>query len=151
MQCLGGSMQIFIRLILCLIIFSLPCSLVQANTLYVIAHKGSFEHTQNSQKFADYYLLKIKITALGQRIIPINLPVNHPMRQKFLILIFNRSPLALSEYWDRMSFRGVRPPLIQQSEQAVVLFVSRVKGAIGYVSHKPAKDSDVDILGEISL
>ncbi len=137
-----------ILILLSLTVFSIT---INAETLYVIGHKGSFSAMQKSKDFADYYLLKIKTTTLGQTIIPINLPVNNPVRTQFSTLIFNHSPLALSEYWDRMSFRGIRPPLIQKSEQAVILFVSRVKGAIGYVSHKPAIDSKIDILGEISL
>jgi ABC-type phosphate transport system substrate-binding protein len=123
---------------------------VSADTLYVIGHKGSFSQKLTKESFADYYLLKIKYNEVGQKIIPINLPINHPARQQFSRIIFNRSPYALNEYWDRMSFRGIRPPVVQNSEHAVLLFVSRIKGAIGYVSQKPTVDS-VDVLGEISL
>lgn len=133
------------------ILFILQSSLTQAETLYVIAHKGVFSTQKVKTEIADFYLLKLKISESGQTIIPINLPLNNPLRSKFSMVIFNRPPEALSEYWDRMSFRGVRPPVIQSSEQAVILFVSRVNGAIGYVSKKPSKDMNIDVLGEISL
>ena len=149
MRCLGNTMRLIIYLTIIINFFYSPT--IEAKTLYVIGHKGSFRHQQSSEDFADYYLLKIKNNSHGQMIIPINLPINHPIRQKFSTAIFNRSPLALSEYWDRMSFRGIRPPVIQKSEQAVMLFVSRVKGAIGYVGIKPKDTSRIDILGEISL
>jgi hypothetical protein len=87
----------------------------------------------------------------GDNIIPINLPTNSPLRDKFSRVVFGRSPEALSEYWDRMSFRGVRPPVVQNSEQAVMLFVSRVKGAIGYVSKKPENNPNIVVLSEFSL
>ncbi|MBL4911388.1 MAG: hypothetical protein JKX78_15425 [Alteromonadaceae bacterium] len=138
---------IYIAIVFVNFVFS---PVMEAKTLYIIGHKGSFNSKQTSSDFADYYLLKIKSNVHGQMIIPINLPINHPMRQEFSTVIFNRSPLALSEYWDRMSFRGIRPPVIQKSEKAVMLFVSRVKGAIGYVSIKPKESSKIEILGEIS-
>lgn len=149
MRCLGDMMNKIISLII--LIFIVYSPLTQAETLYVIAHKGVFSTQKGKGEIADFYLLKLKINAKGQAVIPINLPLNNPLRSKFSMSIFNRSPEALSEYWDRMSFRGVRPPVIQSSEQAVILFVSRVNGAIGYVSKKPSEDLNIDVLGEIIL
>ena len=143
-------MRLLIQILVFMCCF-LPFLNVQGQTLYVIGHKGSFEATQNNNYFADYYLLKRKISTVGARIIPVNLPLNNPIRTQFSSAIFKHSPVALSEYWDRMSFRGLRPPVIQQSEKAVILFVSRVKGAIGYVSYKPKDNPNIDILGEITL
>ena len=150
MQCLGNSMRL-IKLLSILLVFTLVNRNVNAETLYVIGHHGSFKMKQTNKHFADYYLLKIKNNAAGQMIIPINLPLNYHLRAQFSTVVFHRSPEALSEYWDRMSFRGVRPPVVQSSEQAVMLFVSRVKGAIGYVSKKPPQGSKIDILEEIPL
>lgn len=124
---------------------------VYSETIYVIAHKNSFEKKQQEHDFANFYLLKIVININGDAIIPINLPTNNPIRAKFSQAVFGRSPDTLSEYWDRMSFRGIRPPVVQNSEQAVILFVSRIKGAIGYVSKKPAKTANIDILSEFTL
>lgn len=149
MQCLGGNMRLLIQTLLTISL--LLSTNIQAKTLYIIGHKGSFESPQNNDYFADYYLLKRKISPVGERVIPVNLPLNNPVRSQFSSAIFEHSPVALSEYWDRMSFRGLRPPVVQQSEQAVILFVSRVKGAIGYVSKKPENNPNIDILGEITL
>ncbi len=123
----------------------------RAETLYVIAHKKSFSIEKDAEYIADYYLLKRKINASGNKIIPINLPSDDPLRNQFSQAVFHRSPIALGEYWDRMSFRGVKPPVVQNSEKSVLLFVKRIRGAIGYVNHKPADDADVLILQEINL
>ncbi len=149
MQCLGGNMRLLIQALLTISL--LLSTNIQAKTLYIIGHKGSFDTIQNNDYFADYYLLKRKISPVGERVIPVNLPLSNPVRSQFSSAIFEHSPVALSEYWDRMSFRGLRPPVVQQSEQAVILFVSRVKGAIGYVSKKPENNPNIDILGEITL
>jgi len=148
-QCLGGNMKFTLKLLF-ITIFYLYATFAQGETLYVIGHKGSFNLEQEKQLLADYYLIKRKKNAKGTRVIPVNLPLNHPLRMQFSNSIFNHSPTTLSEYWDRMSFRGIRPPVVQKSEQAVMLFVSRVKGAIGYVRQLP-KDESIDILGKISL
>jgi len=149
MRCLGDIMNKIIALLSVFLLLLAP--LTRAETLYIIAHKGVFSTQKDKKEIADFYLLKLKINADGQNVIPINLPFNHPLRSKFSLSIFNRSPEALSEYWDRMSFRGVKPPVIQSSEQAVMLFVSRVNGAIGYVSKKPSEKLNIDVLGEIIL
>ncbi len=149
-RCLGGNMRLLIQSLIFIFCF-FPIMSVQGKTLYVIGHKGSFEAVNDANYFADYYLLKRKISPVGERVIPVNLPLTNPIRSQFSSAIFEHSPVALSEYWDRMSFRGLRPPVVQQSEQAVILFVSRVKGAIGYVSQKPENNPNIDILGEITL
>jgi hypothetical protein len=149
MQCLGGNVLYIIRMLLISLLF-LPL-FVKGETLYVIGHKGSFNLDQKKQFLADYYLLKRKKNAKGTRVIPVNLPLAHPVRMQFSHSILEYSPVVLGEYWDRMSFRGIRPPVVQKSEQAVFLFVSRVEGAIGYVRIKPKNNEAVDVLGEISL
>lgn len=143
-------MRLFIVLIINILALIPSCN-VQANTLYIIAHKESFSKIEDTKHIADFYLLKRKFNAAGKKIIPINLPSNHPLRNKFSQVLFHRSPIALGEYWDRMSFRGVKPPLIQNSEKAVLLFVERIPGAVGYVNNKPSHKEAVIILKEIEL
>ncbi len=141
------------RALLFIALLLAACSLApraNAASLFVVGHKGSFGDTEKS-RVAEYYLLKRKMTGAGDVVIPINLPSEHPLRNAFSQALFNRSPLALGEYWDRMSFRGIKPPVVQSSEQAVILFVGRIKGAIGYVSRRPDADSGVVILQEIPL
>ncbi len=142
-------MRFILRILL--ISFLLFPLFVQGETLYVIGHKGSFNIDQEKQFLADYYLLKRKKSVKGILVIPVNLPVNNPVRGQFSNSIFNHSPVAMSEYWDRMSFRGIRPPVVQNSEQAVMLFVSRVEGAIGYVKILPEANNSVDVLGVLTL
>ncbi len=150
--CLGGSsMRVATFILLNLLIFCCQTKDVQAETLYIVAHKHSFITSKDTQNIADFYLIKRTISSSGNKVIPINLPSGDPLRGHFSQAIFNRSPRALGEYWDRMSFRGIKPPVVQNTEQAVLLFVSRIPGAIGYISHKPNEQSDVIILKEIEI
>ena len=69
----------------------------------------------------------------GARIVPINLPADHPLRQKFSLQVFNKLPEEMQEYWDEQYFQGVSPPYVLASVAAVLQFVASTPGAIGYV------------------
>ena len=43
------------------------------------------------------------------------------------------SELRLQNYWNQQYFQGVSPPYVLGSEAAVVEFVAKTPGAIGYV------------------
>ena len=81
--------------------------------------------------------------------VPINLPVQSQARNVFTEQVFDSTPEKLGSYWDKMLFKGITPPLTQNSEQAVMLFVERVKGAIGYVESKP-DSSNIKIVYKIA-
>ncbi len=76
---------------------------------------------------------------------PINLPATADARARFTAQIFDSTPEKLGSYWDKMLFKGETPPVTQNSEQAVIMFVERIKGAIGYVEIKP-QSSQIKIL-----
>ncbi|QFY43832.1 hypothetical protein F6R98_15325 [Candidatus Methylospira mobilis] len=109
---------------------------VQAD-IYIIVNKDLHQEQLDKNDIASIYLLKKRSWTNGDNIMPINLPAQSTVRSRFTSAIFNSSPEKLSSYWDEMLFRGVNPPIIQNSEQAVILFVERVKGAIGYVETRP--------------
>lgn len=118
--------------------------------LYVIANKDLPVKQLEKSDIAAIYLLKKKQWENGESIMPINLPAQSSARSRFTSEIFNSSPDKLSSYWDEMLFKGINPPVIQNSEQAVILFVERVKGAIGYVEAKPAQNAQVKIIQQFS-
>jgi len=105
--------------------------------IYVIVNKDMHLEELDKSDIAAIYLLKKRSWENGDNIMPINLPAQSSARSRFTSAVFNSSPEKLSSYWDEMLFKGVNPPIIQNSEQAVILFIERVKGAIGYVETKP--------------
>ncbi len=114
--------------------------------LYIIANKElSTINKLTKEEISAIYLLKKKHWDDGEEIIPINLPVQSNAREHFSQQIFDSSPEKLGTYWDQMLFKGINPPITQNSEQAVELFVGRMKGAIGYVETKP-QSTQVKIL-----
>lgn len=117
--------------------------------LYIIANKDLPAAQLDKDDIAAIYLLKKKHWENGEDIMPINLPAKADARTRFTAEIFDSTPEKLGSYWDKMLFKGETPPVTQNSEQAVVLFVERIKGAIGYVETKP-QSPQIKILQQFS-
>jgi hypothetical protein len=64
---------------------------------------------------------------------PVNLPAASPVRERFTEVVFGESVEDMAAYWNERYFHGTRPPPSLGSEQAVLLYVARTKGAVGYV------------------
>ena len=55
--------------------------------------------------------------------------------------MLGRSPRELASYWNDLYFHGTEPPSTLDSEQAVLLFVARTSGALGYVRAGTLRDA----------
>ncbi|MES2546254.1 MAG: hypothetical protein V4575_01025 [Pseudomonadota bacterium] len=69
----------------------------------------------------------------GQRIKPVNLRSEHPLRQQFSLAVLGSLPKKQVDYWNGQYFNGVLPPYSVNSEEAVLRYVAQTSGAIGYV------------------
>ena len=69
----------------------------------------------------------------GQRIKPVNLRPEHPLRQQFSQIILGSPPKKQVDYWNGQYFNGILPPYSVNSEEAVLRYVAQTRGAIGYV------------------
>jgi len=80
------------------------------------------------------YLLRTTTWPDGSRIIPVNREIDSAPRRKFTSTILGLDNASLAAYWNGMHFQGKSPPLLQESEQAMLAFVQRVPGAVGYIN-----------------
>jgi hypothetical protein len=64
---------------------------------------------------------------------PVNLPAASPVRETFSQAVFGESVQDMAAYWNERYFHGTRPPPSLGSEQAVLLYVARTRGGVGYV------------------
>jgi ABC-type phosphate transport system substrate-binding protein len=86
------------------------------------------------QQIAAIYLLRVTLWPDGTHIVPVNREHGCDIREQFTSLILRQGDDALAAYWNQMHFQGKLPPLVQESERAMVAFVRTVPGAIGYIS-----------------
>lgn len=130
-------MRVPVYLLLVLVImWSNP---VCAEELLVIANPGVEVSSLSLEELAAIYLLKVTTWQAGGNIVPVNREAASGTRAVFSEAVLRQPPNALSAYWNQMHFKGKVPPLIQESDQAVLAFVQKVPGAVGYISasHAP--------------
>ena len=82
----------------------------------------------------DIYLKKIFLDKRGLSFVPVNLPPDHPLRRALADGIFNKSTQQLQNYWNQRYFHGIMPPYVLNSQEAVLQFVAKTPGAIGYIA-----------------
>ena len=97
---------------------------------------------------AAIYLLRVVFWPNGQRIVPVNRGASSALRVEFSTLVLHEPPMALANYWSQMHFQGINPPVVMGSSRAVVAFVRKVPGAIGYVSVTTPTDG-TKVLGRL--
>lgn len=86
------------------------------------------------------FLLRQRFWPDGTPAHPVNLPASSPIRERFSRATFGQSVKELVPYWNERYFHGTRPPPTVASEAAVLLFVQRTHGGVGYVSEPLTHD-----------
>jgi hypothetical protein len=81
----------------------------------------------------ELYLRRRRVWPDGSRVIPVNLPADSDVRQRFSKRVLGRLPQDLSAYWDRLYFDGIQPPVVLRTPEAVCAYVATEPKAIGYV------------------
>jgi len=110
-----------------------PPPAATSDSLCIIAHVPEDSLGANVALVRRIFMLRRRFWPDGTPAHPVNLPAASPVRERFSLAVLQASVRDLSSYWDDRYFHGTRPPLSVASERAVLLFVARTKGAVGYV------------------
>ena len=86
------------------------------------------------------FLLRDRFWPSGEAAHPVNLPASSELRERFTRDVFGQSVKDQAAYWNERYFHGTRPPPTVASEAAVLLFVARTPGAVGYVGRDAAEE-----------
>ena len=124
------------------------CGNLWAADFVIIANPSVPVTSLSQDDLSDIYLLRTNAWDDGMRIVPVNRESSSNARAVFSARILKQQQSSLNAYWDKMHYKGMTPPLIQQSDQAVLAFVQKVPGAIGYVSTS-LQLKNVKVLAEI--
>lgn len=120
----------------------------QAGEIVIIANPSIPVSSLTLDQISNIYLLKTGTWADGMRIVPVNREFSSETRNHFNSVVLKADSSELSAYWNQMHFKGKTPPVVQESDQAMVAFVQNVPGAIGYVS-AAASTGTVKVLGRV--
>lgn len=102
-----------------------------APVIAIIVHSDELKVATNELSLI--YWRKQLYWPKGQRIKPVNLRSEHPLRQQFSQTILGSLPKKQIDYWNGQYFNGILPPYSVNSEEAVLRYVAQTSGAIGYV------------------
>lgn len=127
------------------------CMTVNAgsNQVIIIANPTLAINSINESELSRIYLLRQTSWADGSPIIALNREANNPTRELFTTQVLKQTATALASHWQQMHFKGKIPPLVQESDQAVLVFVEKVQGAIGYVSSDTPVGNNVKVLAKL--
>lgn len=117
-------------------------ALAQAPAYRVIVHPGNTVTTMTRDQIADAFLKKITRWPGGETIRPVDLHGRSPAREKFANHVLRRSLAAVRSYWQQLIFSGRNiPPPELDTDAAVIAYVLKYPGAIGYVSGEAQVDA----------
>ena len=98
----------------------------------IVSTTAPQQHLDENQ-LRNIYLKRIYLDSAGHALVPVNLPPGNALRKAFLHATLHMSDAQMQDYWNRRYFQGVSPPYVLASQTAVVQFVAKTPGAIGYV------------------
>jgi hypothetical protein len=101
----------------------------------VIVHPGRTESAVPRQFLVDAFLKNVTRWRDDEAIKPVDQRIDSAVRKHFSDSVLRRSVAAVKAYWQQRIFsgRGVPPPALD-SDEAVVEYVIKNPGAVGYVS-----------------
>lgn len=100
----------------------------------VIVHVDSRVRAASREFVTNAFLKRVTRWEDGVTLYPVDLSPDSAVRQRFSHHVLRRSVDAVRNYWQQQIFsgRGLPPPELD-SEEAVVRYVSKHRGGIGYV------------------
>lgn len=104
------------------------------STLAVVANTAVPEDSLTTAEVRRIYLRRQRFWRDGTAVAPVNLPATSPIRLAFSRAVLGRAPRDLVEFWNDLYFHGIQPPPVLDSERAVLLYVARTPGGLGYVT-----------------
>lgn len=121
----------------------------RAEALLIIANPSVNVATPLSLgQVAAIYLLRMTTWPDGGHIVPVNREATSQIRERFTMTVLQQDNTSLAIYWNEMHFMGKQPPVVQESDQAVLAFIRNVPGSIGYISASIAP-IDVKVLARL--
>jgi len=116
----------------CIVLFLSTLSFAGDGDIVVISASAPSERV-TARTIERVYLKRKTMWQDDSAVVPLNLPSANPVRMEFTGAVLRRSHRSLVEYWNEQHYKGVRPPMVVESEEAVKAFIREVKGSIGYI------------------
>ena len=101
----------------------------------VIVHPDNPSNALERDFLVDVFLKRVTRWSDGESIHPVDQKASSYVRKRFSGTVLQRSVAAVKSYWQQRIFSGRElPPPELESDEAVVAYVLKHRGAVGYVS-----------------
>ena len=101
----------------------------------LIANPGRTEVALSRDEVSRIFLRKQPLWPEGSEIEPVDQAPDQAVRERFTRFVHQRRLESILFYWQQQIFSGRGyPPVMVQTDAAMVEYVGRVPGSIGYVS-----------------
>ena len=123
------------RATLLLALLLLQISARDATSYQVVVHPENKLSSVERKFLADVFLKKTTLWPNGEVVRPTDLDAGSLVRERFSQDILGRTVAATKNYWQQMIFSGRDlPPPEFETDDAVIKYVLKFPGAVGYVS-----------------
>ena len=129
-----------VRLIALLIAAALSARIATAQVAVAVVVHPAVEDSIDVAALRRLFLARQRFWSDGTPVRPVNQGPRSAVRTRFTREALGGRVQDYTEYWNDLWFHGTAPPPTLASDQAVLLFVARTPGAIGYVSMENARD-----------
>ena len=100
----------------------------------VVVNAGNSQSALPAAEISKLFLHRITLWSSSERVMPVDLAEDSPVRASFSRAVHERSTAAVKAYWQKMIFSGRDvPPPEKGSAAEVLAYVRANPGAIGYV------------------
>ena len=129
-------------------LFGSVCPVAAEKTVQVIVHFENSDDSLSPREMQKAFLKnKGEWPKSGIKIIPVDLPMNSPLRKNFAENILNMTIDRVNTELQKLTLGGRgREPKEVSNEQKVIQYVAQNPGAIGYISGSAELNPDVKVL-----
>jgi len=113
------------------ILFLLLFSLTLMAESWSVVYLSSELHVKGDD-LKNIYLKKLT-KRNGTNIVVLNLSYSHKARKAFMQNVLHVDFYDWDSYYDEMHFMGIKSPLVLESSEAMIKFLQKVDGSIGYI------------------
>jgi len=106
---------------------------LQAKTALMVVGDKSFKDENLSLEEVKEIFLAKKRFLKGKKILVMNYEHDHSLRHCFEKNVLKKSSRSLERYWQRVYYRGKRPPKVVKSKAMLVSYMQEIQPSIGYL------------------
>ena len=114
---------------------------VEADEAVVVVGPASPVQQLSRSQAVGVFTGRLRSWPSGEAIQALDLPPGNPARERFYRLLTGLSPAQMNSYWARLAFSGqMQPPLVVDSEAALIRRLREQPQGIGYLGRAPDDD-----------